>query len=77
VCQCGADDGNHAQAVPDRADSFSNRKPLPAAWQGIRDAELSKLVGIDDCIFVHANGFIGGHKTKEGALAMASKALTL
>jgi uncharacterized UPF0160 family protein len=32
---------------------------------------------VSGCIFVHASGFIGGNKTYEGALAMASKALEL
>eukprot|EP01042_Synura_sphagnicola_P004657 gene4657-5913_t len=28
-------------------------------------------VGVDGAVFVHASGFIGGHKTKEGCLRMA------
>lgn len=55
--------------------SFENRKGLPEAWRGVRDEELSKLSGIDGCIFVHAAGFIGGNKTFEGALKMAQKAV--
>jgi uncharacterized UPF0160 family protein len=35
------------------------------------------MTGIPGCIFVHANGFIGGNKTKEGALAMARAALAI
>lgn len=46
-----------------------------AEWCGVRDDELSKLSGIDGCIFVHASGFIGGNKTREGALTMARRAL--
>ncbi|RYY77949.1 hypothetical protein EON63_18050 [archaeon] len=34
---------------------------------------LSIQAGIEGCIFVHAGGFIGGVKTKEGALALALK----
>lgn len=30
---------------------------------------------IKDCVFVHATGFIGGNKTRDGALAMARTAL--
>lgn len=48
------------QAVPVAPDSFVSRKALPEEWRGHRDANLSKLTGIDDCIFVHASGFIGG-----------------
>jgi len=35
-------------------------------WCGLRDQELSDLANIKDCIFCHANGFIGGNKTYEG-----------
>ena len=48
------------QAVPLRPESFDSRKALPEPWRGLRDEELSKVSGIDGCIFVHASGFIGG-----------------
>lgn len=32
---------------------------------------MSRVSGIDGCIFVHASGFIGGANSYEGALAMA------
>ena len=48
------------QAVPVSPDSFVSRKALPEEWRGLRDDNLSKLTGIDGCIFVHASGFIGG-----------------
>jgi uncharacterized UPF0160 family protein len=64
------------QCVSLRPDSFENRLSLPAPWRGKRDAELSELTGIADCVFVHANGFIGGNKTYEGAMKMATIALT-
>ena len=50
---------------------------MPAAWRGVRDGALDELSGIEGCIFVHAAGFIGGNKTFEGALAMATQALTM
>lgn len=65
------------QAVPKELGSFENRKPLPKAWRGLRDEELSTLSGIPGCVFVHASGFIGGNATKEGALLMAQKACDL
>ncbi|GAA6037346.1 hypothetical protein JCM8097_008522 [Rhodosporidiobolus ruineniae] len=65
------------QAVPVSAESFQSRQALPEAWRGIRDDALSELTGIPGGIFVHAAGFIGGNKTKEGALAMAVKALDM
>lgn len=48
------------QAVSVSNDSFESRKALPEAWRGLRDEELSKVSGIEGCIFVHASGFIGG-----------------
>ncbi|KFY63868.1 hypothetical protein V496_03654 [Pseudogymnoascus sp. VKM F-4515 (FW-2607)] len=63
------------QAVSVTTDSFESRKPLPEAWRGFRDEVLDGITGIEGGVFVHAAGFIGGNKTKEGALAMARKAL--
>jgi uncharacterized UPF0160 family protein len=63
------------QSVPVNIGSFDNRAPFPAPWRGIRDEKLSELTGISGCIFIHANGFIGGHKTKEGAYQLANLSL--
>lgn len=68
-------DSWRVQAVSVTPSSFENRKSLPEAWRGLRDAELSEKSGIPDSVFVHAAGFIGGNKTKEGALRMAREAL--
>jgi len=67
--------GWRVQAAPKVRGSFDLRQKLPSAWCGLRDAELSKVAEIPGCVFVHANGFIGGNATEEGALAMATKAL--
>ncbi|KAK5098301.1 hypothetical protein LTS08_006434 [Lithohypha guttulata] len=66
------------QAVSKDMNSFVNRKSLPEPWCGVRDAELDQLLGPDvedGAVFVHASGFIGGHKTEAGVRAMAAKAL--
>lgn len=63
--------GWRIQAVPVDPTSFDSRKKLPSSWCGIRDEALSALVGVEGAVFVHASGFIGGHRTKEGALSMA------
>ncbi|KAI7906233.1 metal-dependent protein hydrolase [Cokeromyces recurvatus] len=65
------------QCVPLRPEGFENRKSLPEAWRGFRDDELSRLSGIEGCIFVHAAGFIGGNKTRQGVYDMARLALEL
>jgi len=69
--------GWRVQAAPEIRGSFANRLPLPKPWCGVRDAALSELTGIPGCVFVHANGFIGGNATEEGAMAMATKALEM
>ena len=63
------------KAVAIEPGSFQTRKPLPEPWRGVRDEELSKLTGVDGCIFVHAAGFIGGAKSKEAVLRLATIAL--
>lgn len=65
------------QAVPKGPESFESRLSLPEPWRGVRDEQLSNISGIPGCVFVHASGFIGGNKTRDGALEMAKKALTM
>lgn len=69
--------GWRVQCAPKVRGSFENRLSLPKAWCGVRDQALSDLSGIADCVFVHANGFIGGNATEAGALAMTIKALEM
>ncbi|PNJ25375.1 C12orf10 isoform 4 [Pongo abelii] len=63
------------QCVPKEPHSFQSRLPLPEPWRGLRDEALDQVSGIPGCIFVHASGFIGGHRTREGALSMAHATL--
>ncbi|XP_058229347.1 UPF0160 protein MYG1, mitochondrial isoform X2 [Hemibagrus wyckioides] len=63
------------QCVPAGLNTFHNRLSLLEDWCGLRDNALSEFSGIPDCVFVHANGFIGGNKTKEGVLEMARRTL--
>ena len=74
----GQHDGSkwRIQAVPVSKDSFESRKPLPEAWRGLRDEDLEKVTRIKGGLFVHASGFIGGNKSKKGAMDMALKALS-
>ncbi|KAL1902941.1 hypothetical protein Sste5346_000853 [Sporothrix stenoceras] len=68
------------QCVPAAKDSFVSRKPLPEAWRGHRDDALDKILEdsvVPGAVFIHASGFIGGHRTFEGALQMAKKSLEL
>ena len=63
------------QAVTVEGTLFQNRLSLPEPWRGLRGEKLDEVAGISGCGFCHATGFIGGHTTREGALAMARKAL--
>jgi uncharacterized UPF0160 family protein len=46
------------QAIPiDEYQRFSTRRGLPEAWRGVRDDALSKLSGIEGCIFVRKSSF--------------------
>lgn len=64
-------DSWRVQAVPVNPTSFVTRKPLNKKWWGVRDDKLSEIADIKGCIFCHANGFIGGNTTRDGALEMA------
>lgn len=59
------------RAVAKSAGSFENRKSLPESWRGKRGDALDAATGVPGGVFVHANGFIGGHQTLGGALLMA------
>ncbi|KAF5289873.1 hypothetical protein FQR65_LT02007 [Abscondita terminalis] len=63
------------QSVPITPGSFLCRNFLHDDWRGLRDVELSKISGIDGSIFCHHTGFIGGNKSRDGALQMAIKSL--
>lgn len=76
------------QCVPESEGSFVSRKPLPESWRGVRDQDLDGVLAAESekagkekipagAIFTHASGFIGGHQTKEGALAMAVRSLEI
>ena len=61
--------------VPVSAESFDARADLPAAWGGLRDAELAAVTGVPDAGFCHNGLFIASAKSYEGICAMASLAL--
>lgn len=68
-------DNYRVMGVPLTNKSFVGRKFLPPSWRGLRDEVLSEKAGVEGCIFTHHNGFIGGNKTREGALQMAVTSL--
>jgi uncharacterized UPF0160 family protein len=59
-------------AIPPEHESFDKKRPLPAAWAGLVDEELSRVVGVPDARFCHKNLFIAVFGTRESAeLAIA------
>ena len=65
----------HVSCVPDKSGGYTNRKSLPLAWAGLDGEELDKVTGIKGCVFCHRARFVGGHTTKDGAIAMVRLAL--
>jgi len=61
--------------VPVSPESFEARADLPAAWAGLRDAELAAVTGVPDAGFCHNGRFIAAVKSYEGAREMARQAL--
>lgn len=64
-----------ATAIAKGRDTFELRHPFPAAWAGLRHAELVEASGVADAIFCHRNRFLFVAASKEGALAAVEKAL--
>jgi uncharacterized UPF0160 family protein len=64
-------------AMPPEPGSFAQRLPLPEAWAGLRAQELAAVSGIADAVFVHAQRFVGAAGSREGAMAMALRAIAL
>ena len=71
-----ASNGNWmVDTVPPEPGSFAQRLPLPEGWAGLQGAELAATSGVEDAVFVHVRRFVGGAKTRGGAIALAQKAL--
>lgn len=77
VLFCSSATDYRVVCVPNKPGSFVCRKFLHKEWRGVRDADLHKIADIEGAVFVHATGFIGGCKTKKGALQMAIKSLAV
>ena len=61
--------------MPPEPGSFAQRLPLPEDWAGLEAEALAAKSGIADAVFVHLRRFVGAAKSRDGALAMAQKAL--
>jgi len=63
------------KAVRDNPKTFKNRKNFPQNWAGLREEELQKITTVADAVFCHKGLFMAVAKTREGAIALAQKAL--
>lgn len=70
-----ADGSWHLKTVRDDVSTFKNRLDLPEPWAGLREEALVKVTGVSDAVFCHTNRFMAVTRTREGAVALAQKAL--
>jgi uncharacterized UPF0160 family protein len=70
-----ADERYMLSTVPVAPDSFQARKDLPAAWAGLRGAELAAVTGVQDAVFCHNKRFVAAANSYQGALQLARIAL--
>ncbi|MCR4311032.1 MAG: MYG1 family protein [Candidatus Taylorbacteria bacterium] len=63
------------KAIREKGALFTNLKSLPKDWAGKRDAELARITEVPDAVFCHNARFVVVAQSKEGALALAEKAL--
>ncbi|MFA6158915.1 MAG: MYG1 family protein [Candidatus Paceibacterota bacterium] len=56
---------------------YALRKDFPAEWAGLSDADLARVSGVPDATFCHNKRFLAVAKSREGALALARKAIDL
>lgn len=74
----GYDDNGRwvVKCVPKEKGSFETRVPLPLEWAGKRDQELKDTSGIPEARFCHNGRFLAVADSRDGALALAYKALS-
>ena len=69
--QSRSDNSFRVQCVPVELGSFSNRWSLKKEWRGLDLDNLRKVSNIEDIVFCHHSGFIGGARSFKSALNMA------
>lgn len=60
-------------AIPPKQNSFAQKKSLPKQWAGLRDEELSNVVGVSGAIFCHKNRFIAIFDSLQNSLSALKK----
>jgi uncharacterized UPF0160 family protein len=67
--------GYMLQQVPVSPDSFEGRKPLPAAWAGLRDGAFQSVTEVADAKFCHPGRFCCGAESMLGTMQLAQLAI--
>ncbi|HSE34939.1 MAG TPA: MYG1 family protein [Candidatus Paceibacterota bacterium] len=67
--------GWEVECVRTDVHSFGNRKSLPEAWAGLVDGQLAEATGVLDALFCHNKRYVAVARSRDGALALAQKAL--
>ena len=66
------------QAARDDLEIFNHdRISFPKNWRGLTDEELIALSGVPDSVFCHTGGFFAVAKTKQSAINLSLKAISL
>lgn len=65
-----------AKAVREDLKTFKNRKDFPSSWGGLQGEEFQKITGVSDAYFCHHSLYLAAAKSKEGAIALAHRALS-
>jgi len=65
------------EAVKKSRETLESRKLFPESWRGLMESsgKLKEVTGVADANFCHQNGFFLTVGSKEGAIALAEKAL--
>lgn len=62
-------------ALPHVGQPFSQKRPFPAAWAGLRDEALTQVTGVADAIFCHSKRFLVVAQSREGAIDLLLRSL--
>ena len=68
-------EGYRVSTVPITLGSFEFRKGIYSNWRGVDREQLKKISELDDIVFVHRSGFIGGALSIETAKKMVDVSL--
>ncbi|MCX6717662.1 MAG: MYG1 family protein [Candidatus Taylorbacteria bacterium] len=65
----------YISVVKVKGEKFKSRMDLPESWAGKDGEELQKITGVPDAIFCHNKRFMASAGSREGAIALAQKAI--